>query len=240
MYYLFHGSDTDKTRKKAHAFLDALFKKRPSAQLFRIDADTFDEEELKRLIEEQGLFEAKHIVLLDHILENKEAGEALHALASDFVESPNMFVLLEGPLLKKDETKLSKKAKDVYVYNKEKAKQKKDAFNLFAITDMFGARDKRKTWKLFHEALAGGVSPEEVHGILHWQVKSMLLARGASSATQANLKPFVYKKSCDYAEKFTQQELVSISKQLVTIYHESRKGEGNLAENLELFILRVL
>jgi len=237
MLYIFHGSDTEKARDKVHAFLEALFKKRPDARLFRVDADTFDPEEVKRLTQEQGLFDAKHVVFLDRVGENPEHTTALEECIADIAASPQMFVVLEGALTKKAAKPFQVYAEEVFTFDKTE-KKKKEEVDVFAFTDAFGARNKGKAWTLYQQALSAGKTPEEMHGLLHWYVRSMTLSAEAHSAKAAGLNPFVYKKSRAAADRFSKDELQGISKDLVSIYHHSRMGEGELEENLELFLLR--
>src|SRR5690606_36911869 len=62
-------------------------------------------------------------------------------------------------------------------------------FNIFTITDAVGARDKRRAWVLYMQALAAGFSAEEVFFKIVWQVKSMLIARKTASVVETDMKP---------------------------------------------------
>jgi len=50
-------------------------------------------------------------------------------------------------------------------------------FNIFALTDALGARQKKDAWILYQKALGAGLSAEEIFFKIVWQVKSMLIAK---------------------------------------------------------------
>jgi len=124
-------------------------------------------------------------------------------------------------------------------FRKALAISSKTDFNIFSLGDALGKRDRKNLWILYEKAIASGISPEEIHGTLFWQVKSMILSKSAKDAEEAVLKPYVFKKSNSYAKNFTSEELFAISSKLVDIYHEARRGVHDFGIALELFILQV-
>jgi len=143
-------------------------------------------------------------------------------ITKDLVASPHYFTFIEEKLLKKPTDMVTKAGAEVVVY----ATKKKDtgasasgSFNLFAITYAFAARDRKKLWLLLHEALQSGAVPEAVAGMLHWKVRDML-SKGEKG-------------------KFSSLELRRISKELVTVYHDSHRGVGDLSLLLERYLLRL-
>ena len=109
-------------------------------------------------------------------------------------------------------------------------------FNAFSITDAFGVKDKKKAWILYQKAMLEGVSSEEIFFKLVWQVKSMLLASRTKDAREADMKEFPYNKSKKFLKNFNKEELEQISSDLVTGYHQVRRGKGDM----ETFVERVL
>ena len=110
---------------------------------------------------------------------------------------------------------------------------------MFAMTDALGARNQKRLWTLYQQALRHGVVNEELHGILFWQVKSMLLAALSKDVKESGLNPFVYGKAKNYAKNFTLSELKKISSQLVTMYHQAHRGEVDFDIALEKFFLTI-
>ena len=174
------------------------------------------------------------------MFENSEAKDTVQDSLKDIAASDNVFVMLEGELDKKTLTKLEKHAYKVQEFTSRlNLDGKKEVFNNFALTDALGKRDKKNLWVLYQKALMNGSVPEELHGILFWQVKSMLLAVGSKSAEEAGLKPFVYNKAKGFARNYTHDELITLSRDLVTLYHDARRGIGDFGVRLEQWVLRV-
>src|SRR5690606_12055282 len=96
--------------------------------------------------------------------------------------------------------------------------KKRPDFNIFSLTDAVGARDKRKAWVIYMQALASGLSAEEIFFRIVWQVKTMLIAAKTSSAAEADMKPFPYSKAKGFLKKFKAEELEKMSENLVLGY----------------------
>lgn len=235
MLYFIHGTNTEKTRSKAHGIIDTLQKKKPDALFFKVDAEELTKDMLDELIGGQGLFEKKYIVFLNTVCANAEGRDALVSRIKEIQGSDNVFILLEEKIDAKTKKKIESVAQKVEEHNSVAVK--KESFNIFALTDVLGRRNRKELWVLYQRARMHGVAPEEVHGILFWQIKSMLLAAQETSAKSAGLKPFVYSKAKGFLSNYSQQELKSISKNLVDLYHDARRGIGTLDTSLERFIL---
>ncbi len=110
-------------------------------------------------------------------------------------------------------------------------------FNIFALTDALGARDKKRAWILFQQALGDGISAEEVFFKIVWQVKSMLIAAKTKSVAETDMKPFPYSKAKSFLKNFKPGELEKLSEDLVTGYHKSRQGEGEIETLVEKILL---
>ncbi|MCH8987104.1 hypothetical protein IIA94_02975, partial [Patescibacteria group bacterium] len=175
MLYVLHGTDSIKAREKLHALLDGLFAKKPDASYIRIDDEHFEKEQLEELIYGQGLFTQKYIIIFDRLLENKEAKEAVLERVKDIAASQNIFILFEGTLDKKTLSKLNKHAEKVQEFVDKSVFPKKKPFDIFSLTNALGRRDRKQLWVLYQSARRHNVSDEEIHGILFWQIKSMLL-----------------------------------------------------------------
>jgi len=239
MIYLLYGEDAVKAREKMHTLVDSMCTKKPDASLFKMDGEHFSVGQLEELTFSAGLFEQKHIVVLDNVFESKEYKDAVVKKIKDISASENIFIILEGKLDKKTVTKIEKNTEKVQEFVKSTPDEKKKDFNIFALTDAIGRRDRKKAWVLLQQATAEGVSPENVHGTIFWGMKSMLLARGAKTAKEAGLNPFVFSKSVSFSKNFKDGELENTSSRLISIYHEARRGGAELGIALELFILSI-
>lgn len=243
MFYFLHGEDKDRARKKAHELIDSLTKKRPNASFFKIDCENFSIGGLEEMIGGQGLFESKQIVFLDNVSEDKEIKEAILERTKDIAESPNVFVFLEGKVDKATISKMEKSAEKVQEFkfsgSEDKIKKSKEKFNTFSLADVFGRRDKKNLWVLYQEALSQNVAPEEINGVLFWQLKSMIVANKSRSADESGLKPYVFQKSKSFTQNYSEEEMKKLSSALVSVYHDSRRGIHDFDIALERFILRL-
>lgn len=237
MIYLVHGNDGKLVREKLGGLLRALAIKKPNAEVFRLNLENWSNEKIDEFVGGQGLFEHKYIVVLDSILGNKETTEILLSKLDELKSSDNVFILVEGDLTAANLTKLSKKAEKVWIADAKEVAPKK-SFNVFAITDALGRRDKKSLWTMYHKALFSGSEPEELHGLLLWQIKTLLIAAQSKNAAESDLKPFVWSKSQGFLKNFSEEELKSASAELVDIYHNARRGMVDFDVALEKFILQ--
>ena len=243
MFYFLHGEDKDKARKKAHELIDGLIKRRPNASFFKVDSENFSLGKMEEFIGGQGLFDNKQIVFLDNVLEDKEIKEAILGKIKEIAESPNAFVFLERKADKAALGKVEKVAEKVQEFkvaaSAEFAEKSKDKFNIFSLADVFGRRDKKNLWALYQEALSQNISPEEINGVLFWQLKSMIVASRAKDSNESGLKPYVFQKSKNFARNYSEEEMKKMSSALVSVYHDSRRGIHDFDIALEKFILNI-
>ncbi len=239
MIYLLHGNDIQTSRKKLHILLDGLFKKRPDAEYFHITPLNYSEFSVKELVSSQGLFEQKYIVVLDNLFEDKvkenNNREELVKYLKEMQDAKHVFIFLEGKLDKKTLTKFEKNAEKVQECSVVEIK--KERFNTFSLTDALGKRDKKQLWTLYQKAKFEHIADEEIHGILFWQVKSMLLASVSDSAKEAGLNPFVFNKSKSFLKNYSEGEVGKLSKKLISLSHDARRGIHEFDVALERFIL---
>ncbi len=237
MLYLIYGTDTDKARRKANRLLDILIKKKPNVTALRVDAEHFESGEVLERALSQGLFEAKLVVLYDTVLENIEAKEEIEDNLQALEESLNIFILLEGKLDKKTVNKLAHHAEKTEEHIAAKERKITPSFKIFDLSDALVAKNKRTLWVLYQKGKLNNISTEDMHRILNWSVKTMLLTRLSKTAAEAGLNPFVYKKAKQGAHKYSLKELKQLSSSLVSLYHDARRGKHTLEDALERFIL---
>lgn len=237
MLYLIHGSDREKARAKKDELLTVLRGKRPDAEVFILDTDTFTPGKLESLYSSQGLFEQKHIAVLDGILMDKTGKENILSALAALAESSSVFLLLDGALDVKTVALIEKHAAKTYSFGEKKKAEWGNNIG-FLISDAVGGKDKKNAWVLFQKALQTGSSAEEIHGTLFWQMKTILLAKKTKSAEEAGLKPFPYGKAVRFAKNFTEEELDETLSRLIDMYHGIRMEGGELEIELEKFLLR--
>src|SRR3990167_6631096 len=209
MLYLIYGTDTHKSRKKLHELLEQAKKRRPNAELFKINNENWNSAKFEELLVSQGLFEQKYTVVLDNLFEKKDSKDFILDKIKEMAESEQVFLMLEGAV---------------------------DSTN-FSITGGLTERNKKNLWVDFISFLLKGVGLEEIHGIFFGQVKNMLLASLEGSQKETGLSPFVYKNALKGARNYKTEELKNMSSELVDMTHKVRTGKGELGVMLEKWVL---
>ncbi|MFA6273506.1 MAG: hypothetical protein WC673_03420 [Candidatus Paceibacterota bacterium] len=243
MIYLIYGNDFEKARAKARELIASLLKKRPSVEVFRLEDEMVSMGKLDELGGGQGLFERKYIVFVDNVFRSKEAKEIVLGKLKVLTESENIFIFLEDELNRTDLKELTKFAEKVQQFPARNASQaqlaRRAGPNIFFLTEKLGRRDKRGLWVLYQKALAQGLAPEEIHGVLFWQIKTMLAVAVAKSSGETGLKPFVYQKAKNFSRNFSLPELKNLSSKMVAVYHNARRRGPSLDVALEKLILEI-
>lgn len=199
-----------------------------------------DIEHSERLVQEllekaQGasLFGERYGYRLANLLSRDDSLDEVLPHLSD---SPHLFLIEEDKLLKNKKELLAEAGARVFEAGGERAVPS-EHFNLFALADAMGGRDRKKLWLLLTKALQDGYEPEEIAGVLHWQARAMLAASRASSAREAGLKEFVYGKAKRYGSLWG-ADLSELSRTLLSVYHQGHRGD-DMALLLERFALKL-
>lgn len=225
MLYLLHGkSDTRKEYIKDIA-------QKHSITPQHVHDNDIQSQELSQLVSTQtGLFGDREL----YVLHGLARSLSLKDILPEYTESDNIFIFSEDTVTKPITKEFEKNNAYIQDFGKEE-KIKKQEFNMFSLTDALGKRDKKQLWLLFQEAIKKG-SPEEIHGILFWQVKNLALVK--ASQTNPGMNPFVYKKTFTYAQKFSLEEIKNMSQKLTHVFH-NRDIYSSLDIELEKFILQI-
>lgn len=236
MIYVYFGTDTKRT---GDALLGAVAKLRaraPDAHVERItdEAEVLD---LDSLLMSVGLFHTARIVILDGIFVHTEHKKEIMARLKELADSEHIFFIREEKLLAPELKKLETHAKAL-VHHEARVGGKKETFNTFSIADALLSKDKRQLWLRLTQALRAGSEPEELHGILFWGAKNLMLAFGSSSVAESGLNPFVYQKARAALPKFTKEEVQKLVADLAELPHVARREGVELEYALELFSLK--
>ncbi|MFA5888883.1 MAG: hypothetical protein WCW47_02775 [Candidatus Paceibacterota bacterium] len=235
MIYFLHGTDTHKSRKKMHEVLQSLSAKRPNSEIFKITTENWSEGQFNELLESQGLFDKKYIVVLDSLFSNKEAKEIVAGGLKKMQEAEHWFLILDGKI---DSATVKKVEKASYKSQEFSEKEvKKESPIIFSITDKLLNRDKKKLWISFTDLLSQGIPVEEIHGVLFWAMKNMIIAGKVSSQKESGLAPFSYSKALSGSRNYKSEELQKMSSDLIEMTHRVRQGEGDLEVMMEKWIL---
>ena len=236
MIYFSYGTDRQTIQKKTRATFEALQKKKPDASFVSFDGENFTFADLEAISGSQGLFEKKIVAKLSDILTNKALVDDVLKLLPQMKASENIIVWSEGEVNKVPLEKIKKNAEKVEEFLIKEFKQKKE-FNIFALTDALGNRDKKNLWILLVEAMRRGTASEEIHGTLFWQLKTIILAKITKTAEEAGLKPYAYSKAKSFAKNWSEAELSLVITNFVDMYHKAHRGEIDFETKLEKFVL---
>jgi DNA polymerase III delta subunit len=229
MLTVFLQSDTARTEIQKR--IDALRKN--GADTVTISDANFSPEFVASFFGASDLFGKEHVIFLDRIFANPDARQFFWDNLSQFAGTLNHFILLEDKILADDIRTIEKEGGEVVKAVKAFGKPRPE-FNIFALADALGERDKKKLWVLYVKAIRNGNSAEEISGTLFWQVKALLaIALGGGKS----LNPFVKSKGERFVKNYSEEDLQKISFELVENYHKARRGGLPLAERLEQVIL---
>ncbi len=240
MIYLFHGSDIEKTRTKAFAWVAAARAKEPNLAYIRLAREELTSAALEDVAASGGLFVSRLLVLLDDPFpsaggrsatdgarnvgdgEDEEGAdtsdaslleEHLAALAA----SDNAIVVLAPKLLAAQAKKLTAKAKLEYRFDKPMGREVGRGFN-GALVNALATRSRERLWLEVTRALRAGDAPEMLHGLLHWKARDLMEKGGSKWSPQASR---------------------ALSLSLISLVQDSRRKGLDLAQSLERFALTI-
>lgn len=234
MMYLFHGSDVEKVRTKAFAWVVAARAKEPNLAYLRLAREELTSAVLEDAAATGGLFVSRLLVLLDDPFpgarvgdEEDEGGESenvghrmsyiLDEYIDQLVASDNAIVVLAPKLPAAKAKELALKAKLEYRFDKSAAGVANRGFNS-ALVNALAARSPEKLWLEIVRALRKGDAPEMLHGLLHWKTRD-LMEKGSRA-----WKP---------------QETRALSLSLISLLQNSRRKGLDLSQSLERFALSI-
>lgn len=241
MLYIISGGDSNTRERAINEIIKHENKGQDSVQVItRAGTDT-TVLELDTVRESQSLFDAQIALVISNANEEKEIWNYLIEMSQSFVDSHNIFILTLPSLLKKDLKLFADGVNHKELKSEERVSKQK--FNVFALSDSFGERDKLGSWLIYREAIERAhIEPREIHGVLVWIAKSMLECKvlSAGELSQIEMKPFVAQKATRFAKNFSHTELTTMNGNLVSLYHRAQVGEVELTEGLESLLLATL
>jgi DNA polymerase III delta subunit len=213
MIYLFTGSDTNKVRAKAFAWVEASRKKQPDAPYRRIAAEEVSESALMDAVAAQGLFFSKSLVLLDDPFSLKESGETVLESLQALAASPNPVGILAPKLHAAHMKKLEAAAEKTFKI--DAVKKEARGFN-GGLVNALAVKDGQKLWEEIVRASRAGDAPEMLHGLLHWKARD-LMEKGSRA--------------------WTEKEARGLSLALIELLSDARSESLDLSVALERFAL---
>ena len=171
------------------ATLNALIKRAPFAHTIRITNEDTEHVDVKNLLDTQGLFYTKRIVVFDNALAEKNAQKKITPHLKAMAKSEHVFLILEespsDDLRKQLITHATKS--DMRDSEKEEKEHKAD----WSVANALEARDSKKLWLALARAFVEGIAPEQMHGQLFWKAKQMILERQSRKWNEVDAKRLV-------------------------------------------------
>lgn len=238
MLYIFYGTDNKKVTDKARTLVDSLRAKKPDASFVEVSADNWNSSVIEEHVGGQGLFSNKYIVFLNKVGNDDEKINKMLEMMSVMKESANIFIISEGKVGADLKKSFEKHGEKVVVFE-EVEKVVKREFNIFALADAIGNRDRFSAWSIYREAVANGLESESILGTIFWQFKSMAVAGDAKTAGEAGLNPFVFSKAKKGASLYKEGELNKLLEQTIVLYHDGHRGLVDLELGIEKMMLEL-
>lgn len=231
MIYLFYGSDVEKVRSKAFAWVEAARAKSPDLAYVRLSREELTPNALEDAAHSGGLFVRRILVLIDDPFaktrgddegEGDEGGASLGEDELDLLaKSDNAIIIVAPKLLVAKAKKITAKAAKAYEFN---APARADARGFNAgLVNALAARSPEKLWLEVARALRAGDAPEMLHGLLHWKARDVMDLPAGRQGKGA----------------WTPEEARALSLSLIALLQDSRRTGANLALALEKFTLSI-
>lgn len=234
MLYVIYGNDREQGRQAFQVLREKLLESATEERVL-IEGEVTGEL-LDALAVSQGLFGETTLAIFDSVLEKKGEQELLASRAESLTSSSNHFLVFEPTLEKSIAKEVALHATQMDECTAQKIAAR-PSFNIFALGDALGGRNKKELWVLYQGALRAGLELEEIVGTLFWAVKNMALMKHAKMEESVGLNPFVAKKARGFAANYSEEEIKNLSRDLATIYHEAHRGGESMDIALERFIL---
>ncbi len=230
MIYLFYGSDVEKARTKAFAWVAAARAREPNLAYARLAREELTSAALEDAAQSGGLFVKRLLVLIDDPFpaaratseegsgeEETDGSSVLEEHLDELAASDNAIVILAPKLAAPKAKKLAAKAKLEYKFDKAAAAQGGRGFNS-ALVNALATRSRAALWLEVERALRAGDAPEMLHGLLHWKARD-LMEKGSRAWTRAEAR--------------------QLSLDLIDLLQSSRRGGLSLSLALEHWALSI-
>lgn len=230
MLSVFYGSDTDAVRTAAFASVESYTEN--GYELYRVDSLNYESGQLTDLCEGVSLFGTPHVYVIDTPRSVPDLWSEVLALQEVMATASSPYIIIEGTL-----TAAEKKQLSTQIEWQEAKGEVVKRFDTFRLANALVAGDKRALWIALQEAKASGIAAEEMIGILWWQIKLIRLAQITTSASEAGVKDFPYRKAKQAAKRYSEERVLQLIRSLLAVYHDGHGGLRDIDLALESWVL---
>lgn len=233
MIHCYFGEDTQQARREARAYFERLRAEYPIATTSYFDDTLFNLSHAIDAFTAENLFGGENILYFDGILDSPD-GESFYRT---ILKETQHHVIIREMAINKDLRAFFERISEVKDFPLQKKFEKR--IDSFPVTNALAVRDKKLSWVEFEKVRRAGIVMEEVHGTIFWGFKTMLIASilDKQGAIRAGVKESSYRSYSPLSKNYSIQELKDKLTILKEIYHKGHRGEGNIEELLEEFIL---
>ncbi len=239
MLFVFYGSDQEKAEAKFKTLASGLKLKNPKATWFVWDENNFDIGRFRELVFGQVLFGNHYGVLARRLLDQAGAVDFLMGNLKAMISSSNIFILLEISVPETLIDAIDKAGGQIKEFKLSKSATKDNSPKPFALIDALGARDRQRLWLEITKDLARQIPPEEIFWQLTGAIKNIYLVKTEAKPEMLKFHPYYQKKLSAYADQYEAKELIELNSSLGEILYQSRSGQVDLGESLELWSMTI-
>lgn len=189
---------------------------------------------LEEMIRSEDIF-GKPVLLKIVASDSKVYFDVFKNTLSRFDKSKDICVVFTPSLTKPERIFFEKANATIKDFTFTKAKESP---LVFALTDALIKKDKKNAWIIFQRMIDTNTAPEEIHGALWWQWKTLsLVVSKEKNIAKKNISPYVFSKSEAASKKIGEKEIQNGLSMLMKMFQNSRRGTSDLIHQIELFIL---
>lgn len=235
MLRVFYGSDELKVQQAVQDHLATLREQDTDLEVERLEGARYIPGHLQNVLGSVALFGSSPVYVLDTPSLYPEYKAEVLALAFELSDSPITFILTEKTILAAEKKPLIAAMAELTEFKQSEVKR----FDTFSLANALAIKDKRQLWLLLQEARHNDIAPEEIIGILWWQLKTLRLAALTNSAAEAGVKDFPYNKANKALAAFKAGEVERLSRGLLALYHDGHAGLRDIDLALEEWVLTI-
>ena len=240
MLIVFYGKDTDEARRMHGKRLAELSVSSGNVPVEKMSGDEWNEAVFFDSVCCKSFFHPIRILSGRSLFENEDAKECIIANKKEIAEAENIVVLLEGSVRAADYAALVEAGaecivcdgKDAFSNQKKSGGARAVSYNIFAFTNAIIARDRRLAWRLFHEGVSAGITPDELYFKISWAIRMMRLAR-SGYAGGVHGSPYTLRGAKRSERCYTNKELTELSEEFLLLYENKTTGGMEFSLALE-------
>jgi hypothetical protein len=141
-----------------------------------------------------------------------------------------------------EQKNLFKEYEDVFKEQEDAPKEKKErvfGYSPFALQDAVGERNVKKIWIEYEKLRFAGIEADELIHKITAKIRDLVAINKGVGKEDLGLKDYPYNKSKRDSKNWKEEDLRNFYTKIVSIYHRSRMGDGELDNSLEKLVLSI-